>query len=35
MEAAFERKKKKYSEQAAACTQAGWRAVTYPAEVGC
>lgn len=35
LEAAFERKKEKYAELAAACAQAGWRAYTYPVEVGC
>lgn len=30
LRAAFERKKEKYRELAAVCTQAGWRAVTYP-----
>ncbi len=35
MEAAFERKKEKYSELSAACTEAGWKASTYPVEVGC
>ena len=35
MEAAFERKKDKYSELAAACREAGWKAFTYPGEVGC
>lgn len=35
MEAAFERKKEKYTKQAAVCSQAGWRAVIYPGEVGC
>ncbi|KAL0161471.1 hypothetical protein M9458_045196, partial [Cirrhinus mrigala] len=35
MEAAFERKKEKYADLAAACTQDGWRAYTFPVEVGC
>ncbi|RXN24825.1 hypothetical protein ROHU_021965 [Labeo rohita] len=35
IEAAFERKKEKYADLAAACTQAGWRAYTFPVEVGC
>lgn len=35
MEAAFERKKEKYTDLTAVCSQAGWRAVTYPVEVGC
>ena len=35
LEAAFERKKERYAELAAACAQAGWRAYTYPVEVGC
>ncbi|GAA6076942.1 uncharacterized protein LOC118335673, partial [Tachysurus ichikawai] len=33
MEAAFERER--YVELASACTQAGWRAYTFPVEVGC
>ncbi|KAL7394116.1 hypothetical protein ABVT39_020904 [Epinephelus coioides] len=35
MEAAFERKKEKYCELAAACTLAGWKACTYTVEVRC
>eukprot|EP00064_Thunnus_orientalis_P005499 superscaffoldBa00000541_g5513 len=35
MEAAFERKKEKYTELAAVCSQVGWRAFTYPVEIGC
>ena len=35
MEAAFERKRDKYSELANECSEAGWRAFTYPVEVGC
>lgn len=35
MEAAFERKKEKYTELSAVCLQAGWRTFTYPVEVGC
>lgn len=35
MEAVFERKKSKYAEVAVACLKAGWRAVTFPVEVGC
>ena len=35
MEAAFERKRDKYSELASECSQAGWRAFTFPVEVGC
>ncbi|KAL7403739.1 hypothetical protein ABVT39_004359 [Epinephelus coioides] len=34
MEAAFERKKDRPAELAAACSQAGWRAFTFPVEVG-
>ncbi|KAG1925338.1 hypothetical protein F2P79_025614 [Pimephales promelas] len=35
LEAAHERKRAKYSDLAAECREAGWRAVTYPVEVGC
>ncbi|KAK7910434.1 hypothetical protein WMY93_015118 [Mugilogobius chulae] len=35
IEAAFERKKDKYAELASQCHQAGWRAYTFPVEVGC
>lgn len=35
MEAAFERKREKYAELASACIQTGWRAYTFPVEVGC
>ena len=35
MEAAYERKKDKYTELAATCSQAGWRPFTFPVEVGC
>lgn len=35
LESAFERKKEKYAELAAACIEAGWRAFIYPVEVGC
>ena len=35
IEAAFERKKAKYSELAAECREAGWKATIYPVEVGC
>ena len=35
MEAAFERKKTKYTELAAECREAGWRTTIYPVEVGC
>lgn len=34
IEAAFERKKTKYSELAAECREAGWKATIYPVEVG-
>lgn len=32
LEAAFERKKERYTALAAACSQAGWRALTFPVE---
>ncbi len=32
--AAFERKREKYAELASACMHAGWRAYTFPVEVG-
>ena len=35
MEAAYERKKDKYADLSATCSQAGWRAFTFPVEVGC
>ncbi|CAJ1066394.1 hypothetical protein F2P79_020824%2C partial [Xyrichtys novacula] len=35
IEAAYERKKAKYSELAAECQEAGWKATIYPVEVGC
>ncbi|KAF7659245.1 hypothetical protein LDENG_00000630 [Lucifuga dentata] len=35
MEAAFERKKEKYSELSAVCMEAGWKASTFPVEIGC
>ncbi|KAK7912697.1 hypothetical protein WMY93_012908 [Mugilogobius chulae] len=35
IESAFERKKDKYAELASQCQQAGWRAYTFPVEVGC
>ena len=35
MEAAFERKRDKYSELASECSEARWRAFIYPVEVGC
>ncbi|RXN29065.1 hypothetical protein ROHU_018794 [Labeo rohita] len=35
MEAAFERKKAKYSELAVECREAGWKTTSYPVEVGC
>lgn len=35
MEAAFERKKERYAELAIACSEAGWRAFTFPLEVWC
>lgn len=35
MEAAFERKKEKYSDLAAECRAGGWRTHIYPVEVGC
>ncbi|KAK0150710.1 hypothetical protein N1851_004671 [Merluccius polli] len=35
IEAAYERKKAKYSELAAECRIAGWKTTIYPAEVGC
>ena len=35
IDAAFERKKAKYSELAAECREAGWKATIYPVEVGC
>lgn len=34
MEAAYERKER-YAELSAVCLQAGWRAFTFPVEVGC
>lgn len=35
MEAAYERKKAKYSELAAECREAGWKTTIYPVVVGC
>ena len=35
IEAAFERKKAKYSELAAECRNAGWKTTIYPVEMGC
>ena len=35
IEAAFKRKKAKYSELAAECRNAGWKTTIYPVEVGC
>ncbi|KAF7648493.1 hypothetical protein LDENG_00156240 [Lucifuga dentata] len=35
MEAAFERKKEKYSELSAECMEAEWKASTIPVEIGC
>lgn len=35
MEAAFKRKEERYAELAAVCSEAGWRALTVPLEVGC
>ncbi|RXN06597.1 hypothetical protein ROHU_032706 [Labeo rohita] len=35
IEAAFERKKAKYSELAVECREAGWKTTSYPVEVGC
>lgn len=35
IEAAYERKKEKYNKVAAACTEAGWKASTYPVVVAC
>ncbi|KAJ8402646.1 hypothetical protein AAFF_G00367290 [Aldrovandia affinis] len=35
VEAAYERKRQKYSNLAAECMEAGWRFVIYPVEVGC
>lgn len=35
IDAAFERKKERYSELAAESCQAGWKANVFPAEVGC
>lgn len=35
IEAAYERKKAKYSELAAECREAGWKSTIYPVEVGC
>jgi hypothetical protein len=35
IEAAFERKKAKYSDLAAEYREAGWKATIYPVEVGC
>lgn len=35
IEAAFERKKAKYSELAEECRKAGWKTTIYPVEVGC
>ncbi|KAJ8356842.1 hypothetical protein SKAU_G00196360 [Synaphobranchus kaupii] len=35
IEAAFERKKTKYSELAAECREAGWKTTIYPVEIGC
>ncbi len=32
---AFERKKARYAELVAECQEKGWRATTYPVEVGC
>lgn len=35
IDAAFERKKERYSDLAAECRPAGWKATVFPAEVGC
>ncbi|XP_039516167.1 receptor-type tyrosine-protein phosphatase beta-like [Pimephales promelas] len=35
MEAANERKRAKYADLAEACKEAGWKATTWPVEVGC
>ncbi len=35
LKSAFERKKEKYAELAAACIEAGWRSFIYTVEVGC
>ncbi|XP_060789308.1 uncharacterized protein LOC132894068 [Neoarius graeffei] len=35
MEAAFERKRDKYTEPVAECREAGWSTTIYPVEVGC
>lgn len=35
MEAAFKRKGGKYADLASECSQAGWRAITYPVEIWC
>ncbi len=35
IEAAYERKKAKYSELAAECWEAGWKTTIDPVEVGC
>ena len=35
IEAAYERKKAKYSDLAAECREAGWKTTIYPVEVGC
>ena len=32
---AYERKKSRYADLVAECQQRGWRATTYPVEVGC
>ena len=35
IECAFERKKAKYTELAAECREAGWKATIHPVEIGC
>ncbi|XDV39419.1 hypothetical protein PO909_008669 [Leuciscus waleckii] len=35
LDSAFERKKEKYADLSAACTEAGWNAFIYPVEVVC
>lgn len=35
MGAAFKRKRGKYADLASECSQAGWRAITYPVEIWC
>lgn len=35
MEAAFERKRDKYTELVTECREAGWSTTIYPVEVGC